>query len=240
MKLLLGAIGAAVLAISAPAHAVSVAHQTAQGGYTTNVFGGSEWTGFTAMFDATHTRTAIADFSSAAVLAGFDAVWVDQELGNTLSGAEVANLNGYVAAGHKAVLIGENSSWAAWNASLMSVVGGSHTDDCDWGFGGPLMGGVLTSGIASVQNICGSKVGAGGGAQLLFGNDMAALYAVGLGQALVILDSNWNDNTYMSSVDNEKFAGNVITWLATPVPEPSTWLLMALGLGAVGVFARKR
>lgn len=241
MKLLLTAIGAAVLAIAAPAHAVGVAHQTAQGGYTSNVFGGAAWTNFTAMFDATHTRTAIADFSNPAQLAGFDALWVDQELGNALSGAEVANLGGYVAAGHKAVLIGENYSWAGWNASLMSVVGGSHTDDCSWATGGALVGGVLTSGIASVQNICGSTLGAAGGAQMLFSNGMAALYSVGSGQALVIMDSNWNDNNYMSSVDNTQFAANVITWLGVPVvPEPSTWLLMALGLGAVGALARKR
>lgn len=240
MKLLLTAIGAAALAIAAPAHAANVAHQTAQGGYTSNVLGGAAWSNFTAMFDATHARTAIADFSNPAELAGFDAVWVDQELGNTLSGAEVANLGGYVAAGHKAVLIGENYSWAAWNASLVSVVGGSHNDDCSWALGGPLVGGVLTSGVASVQNICGSTLGAAGGAQMLYGNGMAALYNVGSGQALVIMDSNWNDNTYMSSADNTKFAANVITWLATPVPEPSTWLLMALGLGAVGALARKR
>jgi hypothetical protein len=240
MKTLLTAIGAAVLALAAPAYAVNVVHQTAQGSYTTNVFGGSAWTGFTTMFDATHTRTAIADFSNPAALAGFDAAWVDQELGNALTGAEIANLGAYIGSGHKAVLIGENNSWAAWNASVMSVVGGSHTDACDWSVGGPLMGGTLTSGIASVQNICGSMVGAAGGAQVLFSNNMAALYAVGSGQALVILDSNWNDDSYWLNEDNKQFASNVVAWLATPVPEPSTWLLMALGLGAVGTFARKR
>lgn len=240
MKTLLTAIGAAALVAAAPAYAVNVVHQTAQGGYTTNVFGGSAWTGFTAMFDATHTRTAIADFSNPAALAGFDAVWVDQELGNALTGDEIMNLGSYIGSGHKAVLIGENNSWVAWNASLMSVVGGSHSDACDWSVGGPLVGGVLTSGVSSVQNICGSLVGAAGGAEILFSNNMAALYSIGSGQALVILDSNWNDDSYLLNEDNQQFAGNVVAWLATPVPEPSTWLLMVLGLGAVGRLARKR
>lgn len=240
MKLLICALGAALIAIGSPAQAVNVVNQTAQGGYTTNVFGGSAWTEFTTMFDATHTRTAGADFSNAGVFSGMDAAWVDQELGNSLSAAEITNLGAFASSGHKIVLIGENSSWAAWNASIMSVVGGAHVNDCQWASGTPLVGGALTTGITSVYNVCGSTISAGGGETVLFSNAMAALYSIGSGQALVILDSNWNDNSYMSSEDNRQFASNVIDWLATPVPEPGTWLLMALGLGAVGVFARRR
>lgn len=239
MKLLLSLLGAAALTAAVPAHAVSVVHQTPQGGYTTNVFGGSAWTAFTAMFDAAHTRSAVADFTDPSV-AGHAAAWVNQEHGNALSGAEVTALVSYVGSGHKAVLIGENFSWPAWNESLMAVVGGSRTDACDWSTGTPLIGGLLTSGIGTVQNICGSVLGSSGGAQLLFSNGMAALYKIGSGEALVIMDSNWNDNFYLSEYDNRRFAENVITWLGVPVPEPQTYALMLAGIAALGWVTRRR
>lgn len=240
MKVLSFVIGASALAAGLPAQAVSVVHQTAQGGYTTNVFGGSAWTTFTSMFDAAHTRSAVADFESLAGLSAYDAAWVDQELGNSLSATEIATLGAYIGSGHKAVLVGENYSWAGWNSSLMAVVGGTHVDTCDWSTGTPLVGGLLTSGIAAVRNICGSMIGSGGGETMLFTNGMAALYKIGAGEALVIMDSNWNDNSYGMSYDNHRFAENVITWLGTPVPEPATYALMAAGLGVVGMLARRR
>ena len=237
MKLTLSLVAAAALAAAMPAQAVNVANQTPQGEYTSNVLGGTTWTTFTAMFDAVHTRSALPDFTS---LAGYDAVWVDQELGNALSDAEVASLAGFIGSGHKAVLIGENYAWEAWNASLMAVVGGSRTDDCSWNVGAPMTGGLLTSGIASVQNACGSLLNSGGGAQILFDNSMAAVYKIGSGEALVILDSNWNDDNYIDGYDNYRFGENVIDWLAVPVPEPGTYALMLAGLFAVSSVARRR
>lgn len=237
MKLILSLVAAAAVVAAAPAQAVSVANQTPQGGYQPNVLGGTDWTTFTAMFDAVHTRTALPNFTA---LAGYDAVWVDQELGNSLSGAEVASLGAFIGSGHKAVLIGENYLWADWNASLMAVVGGSRTDDCSWGVGAPVTGGLLTSGISSVQSACGSLLGGTGGAQLLFDNSMAALYKIGSGEALVILDSNWNDNNFIGGYDNHRFGENVIDWLAVPVPEPGTYALMLVGLAGIGAIARRR
>ena len=239
MKFALSLLAAATLAAVTPAHAVSVVHQTGQGSYTTNVFGGSQWTVFTAMFDAAHSRSAVGSFADPSV-PGYDAAWGDQELGNTLSGAEVSALMGFIGSGHKAVLVGENYSWAGWNTSLMAVVSGTHTDDCSWSVGSPLVSGLLTGGVASVQNTCGSTLGSGGGAQILFSNAMAALYKVGAGEALVIMDSNWNDNTYMVNYDNRRFAENVIAWLGAPIPEPGTYALMLAGLGALGIAARRR
>lgn len=230
---------AASVALGAPAQAASVLAQTSQGSYMSNTLGGPAWSTFTATLQARHSLTRTGSFDDLSQLLGHDAVWVDQELGNTLSSTEVSTLQRYVAAGHKAVLIGENDAWQGWNASLMAVVGGSRTDACDWSFGSPSVVHALTAGIASVQNACGSMVDATAGATVLFSNGMAALYKIGNGEALVILDSNWNDNTWSGSAQNLVFAQNVVDWIGAPVPEPAAAALMLLGLGAVSAAARR-
>ena len=198
----------ALTATCLSASAVSVLAQTPQGSYTTNVLGGSAWDTFTATLTAQHALTRTADFSSLSQLQSYAAVWVDQELGNSLDAAEISALQSYIGSGHKAVLIGENYAWSAWNPSIMSVVGGSYVGDCSWAFGTPSVAHALTAGITSVQSACGSTIGAAGAPQVLFSNGMAALYKVGSGEALVILDSNGNDDVY-SNVDNPVFPENV-------------------------------
>lgn len=242
MKHLATLAAAAVLALgSTGASAASVLAQTSQGGYTRNTLGGQDWDAFTGMFTASHTLTRTADFSNLNLLQAHDAVWVDQELGNALDGAEIASLTSYISSGHKAVLIGENYAWNTWNDSLMGVAGGGYSGDCSWDFGTPIVSHMLTAGVGSAQNVCGSQIASSvGSPTILFSNNMAALYKVGAGEALVILDSNWNDDTYMTT-DNRVFAQNVIDWLGvSPVPEPSTYALMLAGLVAVGSIARRR
>ena len=240
MKLLARfAVAAALTSVAAAASAASVLAQTPQGSYTTNVLGGSAWSNFTSQMEASHTVTRTADFSSLTELMAYDAAWVDQELSGSLSAAEIASLQSYIGAGHRAVLIGENSGWPAWNASVMDVVGGAVTPGCSFDVGAPTVTNALTAGINTVQNICGSMVQPTGGAQILFSNSMAALYQVGAGQALVIMDSNWNDNSYIGNQNNALFAQNVIAWLQ-PVPEPQTYALMLAGLASLAALRRRR
>jgi len=243
----LGALTAAA-ALAPGARAASILTQTPQGTYASNVLGGFSWTTFTGMVTASHTITQTADFSSLAQLQSYDAVWVDQELGNTLGAAEQSALTSYVSAGNKIVLIGENASWTAWNNSLMAIVGGSYTGTCSGAIGTPLVSNTLTAGVGSVQNLCGSvAIDNVGDIEMLFSNNMAAVYTVGLGEALVILDSNWNDNSYMANQNNAVFAANVVTWLGEPlasgpseVPEPGMLATFGLGLGLLGFARRQR
>lgn len=78
---------------------------------------------------------------------------------------------------NKIVLIGENGSWDGWNQSIMDIVGGGFDSNCSWDYGDSVSSHGLTSGIESVQNICGSTITAGlGNPEILFGNGMAAVY----------------------------------------------------------------
>ncbi|MDX2465144.1 MAG: PEP-CTERM sorting domain-containing protein [Porticoccus sp.] len=115
-------------------HAIPVMTQTPQGTYTDNVLNGSRWTDFTAMMTTQHSIDQHADFEDFSTLSTYDAIWVDQELGSTLSATEISNLQNY--------------------------------------------------------------------------------FALGNTEALVILDSNWNDNTYIGHEDNMQFAQNIVDWIA--------------------------
>ncbi len=127
-------LGVMALGMSVVATATPILTQTAQGNYQNNLLNGSRWTDFTSMVNTSNTITETGNFENLATLMSYDAVWVDQEYGNTLSATEVSNL----------------------------------------------------------QNFYNS-------------NDA---------EVLVILDSNWNDNSYLSRADNISFAQNIVDWLA--------------------------
>ncbi len=212
-----------VFQLEGSALGASIFTQTAQGTYPNNVLFGNQWDDFTAMMVAQHTIIQGAAFDDLSNLLLYDAVWVDQELGSALTAAEQAALTAYISAGHKVVLIGENDSWASWLPTIMNVVGGSHIAVCSWDIGAPNSAQPLTKGVNTVQNICGSLIDVNAGnPDILFSNDMAATYCVGAGQALVILDSNWNDDDYWAE-DNMIFAQNIVDWLSTPVDDLCPW-----------------
>lgn len=237
----LKAVATIALALaSASASAAAVLARTSN--TPSYALGGAKWTEFTGIFTSQHTLSRTADISNLTQLQSYDAVWVDQNLWSELASSEISALTNYISSGHKAVLIGENYSWDSWNNSLMSVVGGDYTGACSWGVGAPSVSHSLTAGISSVTNVCGSMISSSTGSPtVLFSNNMAALYTVGSGEALVILDCNWNDDDY-STLGNKMFEKNIVDWLGTTnpahVPEPSTYALILVGIAA-GSFVRR-
>ncbi|ARE41897.1 hypothetical protein RGUI_3756 [Rhodovulum sp. P5] len=223
------------------AEAASILTQTPQGGYADNIYGGFRWATFTGMIDAQHSVTSVASFDT---IGAYDALLVDQELGGSLSGTEIASIQAFVSGGKKAVMFGENSSWTSWNNSLMSVVGGGYSPACNTDVGSTLVANTLTAGVTSVLNGCGSVLNNTGSPTMLFSNGLAALYSVGAGEVLVILDSNWNDDTlYLNDYDNRIFAQNIADWLgegSVDVPVPASLPLLLLGLGGLYAHARRR
>lgn len=235
------------LLVAVQSHADLILTQTPQGSYQGNSLFGSSWSNYTTAMQAAHTLTQTANFENMAQLNAHDAVFVNQELFGHLSALEIANLNAYISSGHKAVLIGENSSWNPWNSDLMTVVGGgSFTSGCDWTAGTPTTSHILTTGITAVNPACGDPINGSANATILFNNGMAGLYNVGAGEALVILESNWIDNSY-STPGNIQFGNNIIAWLGqdlapdtAAVPEPGTLALFGLGLGGLAAAMRRK
>lgn len=234
---------AAACCVSFHASAANIYTQTPNGTYPSNSLGGSAWSIFTADMNSQHTITYGADFSNLANIQSYNAVFVNQQLDTSLTGSEVATLHQFISSGHRAVFIGENDSWPNWNGSIMNLVGGGLNSACNWDTGSPTSGNSIVSGVASVQNICGSTLTSAGNPDMLFSNGLAAIYRIGSGEALVILDSNWNDDSYISNANNAIFAHNVVTWIgASPavVPVPAAaWLLGSGLIGLIG-FSHKR
>jgi len=152
------------------------------------------------------------------------------------------------------VLVGENNSWDAWNASILSIVGGGFVSGCFYDVGTTISSHSLVTGVGSVEDVCGSQLTTAGSPDLLFDNDFIGVYSVGTGEALVFLDSNWNADSYINNYDNAVFAQNIADWIgdssqpplspvAVPVPGlgPLSLILLAclMLLGGIAGFRRQ-
>jgi hypothetical protein len=218
MNKLISIVGFGALLAVGSAFASTILTQTPQGSYADYVLNGNQWTVMTGYLTGQHTITSTADFSNLSQLNDYDAVWVDQELGDVLSGAEISALTSYASAGGKLVLVGENNSWDAWNASIMSIVGGGYVSGCFSEVGAAISGHSLANGVGSISSVCGNELTNAGSPEILFSNNLVGVYSVGAGEVLVFLDSNWNQDSNISGYDNAVFAQNIADWIGESEP----------------------
>jgi len=245
-----------VAGAASPSVAATVQTQSRQGDYLDTQYGGRYWSTFSSLLNAEHEMRVTADFSS--VESDVDALFVNHEE-NTggLTAAEIAAITGFVSTGHRAVIFGENNAsdgWDAWNDSIMNVVGGAYSYTGGWSgcprtYGYASAATELTEGVSRVYANCYSELDATvGDPVILFDNNFAALYSVGAGEVLVILDSNFASDSYLWRDDTEEFLENIVTWLGggaeapvtTPVPLPASLPILLGGLGALGIAARRK
>jgi hypothetical protein len=245
---------------------------------STSVMNGQDVGGSTLGTLLTNDGNTITQTTSitTASLSGMDVVWVSLNVGSALTSSEQSVLNGFVMGGGKVVLIGESianndafgdqAAYAAWDNSLLAVVGGAITAVTSAAtFPAPVVSEILTAGLSNpnppATNNSTVRFGsssrldtAAGSPHVLFDQAIAATYDIGLGQALVILDANWLTDSTMTGIymaDNMQFGQNISDWIqdsdvqtrdtaAAEVPEPGMIAIFGLGLLACTGTRRRR
>lgn len=208
------------------------------GGFGYNGYSQPNWSQFSALLDVASgdNMQSVNSFEDAAQVSLADALWVDvgDDYSTTLSANEVLNIQNFVAAGKRVVMIGEGLEWFQWNNQITGLLGGSTTDYTYIdGVVTVALNHQLTEGVSSVQVPYGSLVGGGNS---LFSESVASLFGSSE-NALVYLDSNTFSDSNISNADNYIFAQNVASWIA--VPEPSSLVMIGLVSG-IAVFVRRR
>lgn len=241
------AAAAALLACATGAQAALI--------YTTSQYGGqidafhlnqTSMSSMRGLLTATNSLTTGTDFANAATLSAYDALWVNDRYGvnGAASAAEVNAIRDFVSSGKRAVFITDNSGWAAWNNSIEAITGGQITDTCASSNGTALVANELTDGVGTLySSSCNSLLQSGAGLEMLFSNNMAGLFSIGSGQALVLTSVDIVTNGGLGN--NAQFAQNIADWLgevpvSNSVPTPSSLALAVLGLLAIPAFRRRR
>jgi hypothetical protein len=194
--------------------------------------------------------------------AGFNQVW-DFRFSNNfaLTAPQITQYVAYLAAGGGMFVMGENAGFATRNNSVLALIaaagGGSlaFTTPCSTQtvrapFTGPFPisngsisyaapGGVTSPGTGAYMTDCGDGTGTG----IFFGaGDLAGAPT---GALAAIFDVNWAEGTF--DVDDRNYLRNILggiddvvnPTLPGVVPEPATFMLTGLGLGAL-LLARRR
>lgn len=195
-------------------------------------YGTTRWSDTTSYIDSTFSSVTLGgDISDLNALLTFDRLWLDQRFDAPLSNDEVNNLLAFAATGRRVVIIGENSNWPTWNASVLGAFGSFVDGDAD-SIASPVINNDITNGISTVDIISGST--ADGGIEL-FTQNFATLWG-DTDNVLTVLDSNIWDTANLGAADNRLFTQNAIDWLAVPTPSG----LALLGLGGIAAVRRRR
>jgi hypothetical protein len=195
-----------------------------------------------------------------ALFDGFGQVW-DFRFNPALMASDITQYVEYLNSGGGMFVMGENAGFPGRNASVLSLImsagGGSldfvtpcSTQTVKAPFTGPAPitansidyaapGGANGSGSGSFISDCGDGTGTG----LFWG--VGTLSNANAGALAVIFDVNWAQNQY-DVPDSTNLLRNILGGIqqevdpSPPIPEPATFLLTGLGLGAVGVAHRRR
>lgn len=182
-------------------------------------------------------------------LLSFDRLWLDFRFANSgiplMTAQELDNLSTFIGSGRRAVFIGENSSFNAWNAQLMGLVGGATIISSSAPAITPAVSNELTDGISCLPLATAGQ--STGGTSLFVENQFAMLWGANQ-NVLSILDINVFQLGFGSCPggvpsDAPRFADNVATWLAggavvnppVPVPEPGTTALALVALSGLAI-----
>ncbi len=210
-------------------YGATILNQINQGDHPHLSVGGANWVNVTNLIDnSSQDFQKIADFSSLTPSSG-DALWIDQERNGTFTSTEIDNVRDFISSGHRAIIMGENAvGFAGWNPVVMSIVGGESGSGCISQFHASLVSHELLAGVSGINTGCAGSINpAVGDVEVLFAGNIGAVYQVGEGEALVLMDSNIFDDARL----NTTFANNVLDWLGQPltnsgtIPEPGTYFL---------------
>ncbi|HSV15292.1 MAG TPA: hypothetical protein VLI90_13615, partial [Tepidisphaeraceae bacterium] len=205
---LAGLICAIPCASSAASVLVSLVRDGSQQGY-----GDPPWTDMTARLNAAagagKIATTSADLNNLNQMLAYDGIWIDLRQFNigSLTATEAANLSAYADSGRRIVLIGENSTYATWDSSILSAVGSSYGGGNYTGTTPTTSFVPLTSGVNSVVVVNGGIAGGSDGLRL-FTDRVVTVWGPAR-NILVALDSNMFDDDRLALTGNSTFANNV-------------------------------
>ena len=223
-----------------PSNAESILIRDGTNGYTDQ--NSSNWLFMRNTLDAaTDNSVAVVEqFPDLATMLIFDALWLELQYPDTdnrqqlLSASEVESVLAFLETGRRVVLRGENQFFEDWNTQILALVGGEFAG----GFGctGGAIGGPIAHELTdNVGNLTVSACGeATGGTSLFTSANVVTLW--GDGNVLSILESRIGTETV--DPDNNQLFTNIANWTAASVPEPTSGLL--LGVGLVVLSARLR